>query len=225
MTKQAGMTTAGWTGIAVLLVLAVASYLLGVDQAVARAMAGMSPVTIRIARFITWFGQGGVVLWPSGLIVLTAFLLKTLLPAWWVRLQSLVYQAGLIFVAVGLAGLADDALKIVFGRARPYLWLQGDTSGFQFFRYGAKFASFPSGHTTTSVAAAVVFSILFPRYRWAFIIFASLIAVSRIVLDAHYLSDVLTGAALGVTVAILSGGRFLAIMSRRTEETAKSDVP
>ena len=202
------MTRRAWTGIAVLLALAAASYLLGFDQVVARGMADMSPATIRIARFVTWFGQGGVVLWPTGLIILISLLLKPLLPAWRERLGRLIRHAGLIFASVGLAGLADDVLKIAFGRARPFLWLKGDMSGFHFLRYGAKFASFPSGHTTTSVAAAVAFSILFPRYRWAFIAFAVLIAFSRIVLEAHYVSDVLAGAALGAAVAALVGLRL-----------------
>jgi membrane-associated phospholipid phosphatase len=211
------MTAAGWTGIAVLLVLAAGSYLLGLDQTIARAMADMGPDTIRIARFVTWFGQGGVVLWPSGLIVLTALLLKKLLPSWPLRLQRLVHRAGLIFASVGLAGLADDVLKVVFGRARPFLWLEGDMSGFRFFRYSAKFASFPSGHTTTSVAAAFAFSILFPRYKWAFITFAFMIAFSRIVLEAHYVSDILAGAALGATVAALVVGWLLEYWRLRDE--------
>ncbi len=218
------MTARAWSAIAVLLGLAATSYLLGVDQMVARGLADMSPATIRIARFVTWFGQGGVVLWPTGLIVLAALLLKPLLPAWRERLRRLICQAGLIFASVGLAGLADDVLKIVFGRARPFLWLKGDMSGFHFFRYGAKFASFPSGHTTTSVAAAVAFSILFPRYKWAFIAFAVLIAFSRIVLEAHYVSDVLAGAALGATVAAMVGLRLCRRWLGRRGAGSNSDI-
>jgi membrane-associated phospholipid phosphatase len=44
---------------------------------------------------------------------------------------------------------------------------------------------------------------LFPRLRVAFFLVAMAIGVSRILQDVHYLSDVVSGAALGMTVAIL----------------------
>jgi undecaprenyl-diphosphatase len=107
----------------------------------------------------------------------------------------------IVFAVVAVAGLINDLLKIVFGRARPALWLAGDESGFGFFRVGARFASFPSGHTATSVAAALVFGALLPRWRWPFLAAASLIALSRIGVGAHYPSDVVGGAIIGGLVA------------------------
>src|SRR5262249_9179194 len=68
-----------------------------------------------------------------------------------------------------------------------------------------KFASFPSGHTTTSMAAALAFSMLAPRHKSWFLLIALLIGLSRIVLDVHYLSDVIAGALLGAAVAFWVG--------------------
>jgi membrane-associated phospholipid phosphatase len=106
-------------------------------------------------------------------------------------------RAGLAFACVAASGIINDILKVAFGRARPDYWLAGDASGFEPFRFGFRFASFPSGHTATSVAAAVAFSALFPRGRLAFASFAILIATSRVALDAHYVSDVIGGATVG----------------------------
>jgi membrane-associated phospholipid phosphatase len=172
-----------------------------VDQPIAHAVAGMDPAVLRVARFVTWFGQGGVVLYPTGILILLGLVGCYLLPGSAERLVGPIRKLAVIFIAVAAAGLADDALKIVFGRARPYAWLAGDDSGFGFFRYGVKFASFPSGHTTTSMAAALAFGAVFPRWRPAFLLAALLIALSRIVLDVHYLSDVIAGAFLGAAVA------------------------
>jgi membrane-associated phospholipid phosphatase len=172
-----------------------------VDQPIARAMAGMDPAVLRVARFVTWFGQGGVTLYPTGILVLLGLAACYLAPGFAERLAGPIRRVAAIFITVAAAGLADDALKIIFGRARPYVWLAGDDSGFGFFRYGAKFASFPSGHTTTSVAAALALSAVFPRWRPAFLLAALLIALSRIILDVHYLSDVIAGALLGAAVA------------------------
>jgi membrane-associated phospholipid phosphatase len=174
---------------------------LAVDQPIARAMAGMDPAVLRIAGFVTWFGQGGVTLYPTGVLILFGLAGCYLLPGLAERLVGPIRKLAAIFITVAAAGLADDALKVVFGRARPYVWLAGDDSGFGFFRYGAKFASFPSGHTTTSMAAALAFGVVFPRWRPAFLLAALLIALSRIVLDVHYLSDVIAGALLGGAVA------------------------
>jgi membrane-associated phospholipid phosphatase len=174
-----------------------------VDQPIARAMAGMDPLVLGIARFVTWFGQGGVTLYPTGILILLGLAVRHLAPGLAGRLEGPLRKLAAIFITVAAAGLADDALKVVFGRARPYLWLAGDESGFGFFRYGAKFASFPSGHTTTSFAAALALGAVFPRGRPVFLGVALLIALSRIVLNVHYLSDVIAGALLGAAVAFL----------------------
>jgi membrane-associated phospholipid phosphatase len=174
------------------------------DQPIARIMAGADPDVLRIARLVTWFGQGGVLLYPSGILILAGLLLRLIWDDMRHWLDPVLKSLGATFITVALAGLADDALKIVFGRARPYLWLAGDNSGFGFFRYGARFASFPSGHTTTSFAAAVVLAVLAPRWRRGFPVAALAIALSRIVLDVHYLSDVIAGGALGICIATIS---------------------
>jgi undecaprenyl-diphosphatase len=179
--------------------LIVAAFLL--DQPVARLMAGMPPAVVRLFTAVTWFGQGGVVLYPAAAIGLAALGAGWLSPGRRRDARAVALAAGAVFAVVAAAGLVNDALKIAFGRARPHLWLAGDDSGFHALRYGAKFASFPSGHTATSVAAAVILSALFPRARWFFVLFAVVIGLSRIVIDAHYLSDVLAGAAVGGGVA------------------------
>lgn len=197
------------------------------DQSIARLMAGFGPGVDRVFTVITWFGQGGVILYPTGVFLLVALAASRMVPKLASKLRPLIASTATIFAVVAAAGLVNDLLKIMFGRARPRLGLAGDPSGFEFFRYGAKFASFPSGHTATSVAAAVVFSALFPRWRRAFIAFAVLIAVSRMVLDAHYLSDIIAGAAVGVGVALA----VLAEMRRRgwaplaeTQDSAEGTV-
>ncbi len=186
------------TALTLALILA-AAFL--IDRPVARLMAGNDPRIVEIFKFITWFGQGGVILYPAGLIVLAAAVFRFARIGRSEMLDRVIANGAVIFAAVAGAGLVNDALKILFGRARPFLWLAGDDSGFRLFRYGAKFASFPSGHTATSVAAAVALGALFPGWRWALVAFAALIAISRLAVGAHYPSDVVAGAAVGGFVA------------------------
>ncbi len=58
--------------------------------------------------------------------------------------------------------------------------------------------SLPSGHTTTSFAAAFVLSKYLKKYLLIFWTIATMIGLSRIYLFMHYPSDVLAGIVLGI---------------------------
>jgi undecaprenyl-diphosphatase len=60
--------------------------------------------------------------------------------------------------------------------------------------------SFPSGHTMTAFSIALVVSYFYPSLEAVLFFLALSIAVSRIVLGMHYLSDVLAGVVLGVAL-------------------------
>ncbi len=57
--------------------------------------------------------------------------------------------------------------------------------------------SFPSGHTLHAVSFTIVAVAWFPFLALPLIVFATLVAMSRVVLGLHYPTDVLAGLALG----------------------------
>ncbi len=57
----------------------------------------------------------------------------------------------------------------------------------------ASFESFPSGHSTTIGALFMIAALLAPRYRIAFAVAALWCGMGRVMLGAHYPSDVLAG--------------------------------
>jgi undecaprenyl-diphosphatase len=57
--------------------------------------------------------------------------------------------------------------------------------------------SMPSSHAVNNFAVAIFFSRLFPKFRTALIITATLVALSRPIVGVHYFSDILVGAILG----------------------------
>jgi undecaprenyl-diphosphatase len=72
------------------------------------------------------------------------------------------------------------------------------------------YASFPSGHATTAFAAAIAIGLIWPRLRVWLWTYALIIAVSRVVILAHYTSDVIAGAVVGVVGALLARDWFAA---------------
>jgi undecaprenyl-diphosphatase len=107
------------------------------------------------------------------------------------------------FEAVGAGALASGAgiavfisLKRMAGRKRPcaiepHCWatlLPPD----QF--------SFPSGHTITAFAVSVPISLFYPALLAGLLFCAASVAISRVLLGMHFLSDVLAGAAIGTAL-------------------------
>jgi undecaprenyl-diphosphatase len=75
---------------------------------------------------------------------------------------------------------------------------------FRPFTFHAAWNSLPSGHATTAFALAFALIVFFPRWRMILIALAVILAVSRTMVNAHFLSDVLAGGIVGwLTVYML----------------------
>jgi membrane-associated phospholipid phosphatase len=99
------------------------------------------------------------------------------------------------------AGIIVGGLKTVTGRARP--WTGESSHSFHPFSTRSRFASFPSGHASSSFAVAAVVADQSEKVYIDILAYslATLVAVSRVRLDKHWASDVLAGSALGYFVA------------------------
>ncbi len=115
-----------------------------------------------------------------------------------------------VFNAVVGSGIAVAVLKFIFGRARPWSLEKGGEYGFYFFDYRTPFVSFPSGHTTTAFAVFTALSILFPRLTWLWLAFAIVMALARIGVPDHFVSDTIAGALLGMGFTLYIAHRYAA---------------
>ena len=117
-------------------------------------------------------------------------------------------KAGLLmFVSVAVGAiLTNIVFKGFIARPRPY---GANTIYYEFWQaVGSPVEngySFPSGHTTAVMAAAMAFFICFKkRYSWTGFIAVLAVGASRIYLMAHYASDVLAGVLVGGVSGILA---------------------
>ena len=101
------------------------------------------------------------------------------------------------FVGISLLAALVMGIKFIVRRRRP----EGEWGGI--YR-NTDPHSFPSGHAARAFLIAVVGAALGPPWLGALLwIWAPLVALARVAMGVHYLSDILAGAALGVIIAII----------------------
>jgi membrane-associated phospholipid phosphatase len=149
--------------------------------------------------FVTDFGLSEWLLIPSLAVFLLAAVGAWLVPQTAIKriLHELAMVSSFVFAAVGVPGLAANILKRAFGRARPLHYLDSGAFHFQTFVNDWNYQSFPSGHATTAMAAALVVGFLAPTFFRLFFAIAIMAGISRIVVGMHYPTDVVAGFALG----------------------------
>jgi membrane-associated phospholipid phosphatase len=164
-----------------------------------RGTAGLWPVGI-----VTSFGKAAVVLW---LLAAALFAVAIVAPGLRGKTRTLWLRVGVriqfVFFAVLVPVLFGEVVKWIVGRGRPFVGGKANAFNFSHFAGTEAFASFPSAHAITSASLAFAVAAVWPRARIPMIVYAILVAASRLVLLAHHPSDVVAGALVGVVGAMV----------------------
>ncbi len=115
-----------------------------------------------------------------------------------VPMRTLSALPAFLFASIAASGLVVDVMKIGFGRLRPKLLFRSDLYGFTWLGWRPDHWSFPSGHTATIVALFSALWWLWPQHLLFYVLAASIVAGSRVVVGAHYPSDLMAGALVAV---------------------------
>ncbi len=147
-----------------------------------------NPILDNIMIFITSLGNGGMI-WIAATIVL-------LIP-------KKTRKAG-IMSAVALLGsliINNNIVKNIVQRPRPFVTF----TDLQIIIPTPSEFSFPSGHTSSSFAAAAVFYRHLPKkLGLPAVILAGLIGFSRLYVGVHYPTDVIAGVLMGILLSYLA---------------------
>lgn len=126
-------------------------------------------------------------------------------------------------VAFVIAGVVCNVMKLGIGRPRPLfndpmcfpgpfgeypvsILVKDETRvvlrhAWEFWqKHAADLWSMPSSHTTYACLLAAAISSMYPRLRWVAGSLAVMVGTARVVFGAHYPSDVLIGAAVGLSL-------------------------
>ena len=116
-----------------------------------------------------------------------------------------------LFTATLLTGVLTQILKHIIGRPRPNYSSENSFFGFEFFSFESSLHSFPSGHTSTIFIVALALSMLTPKIKIYYIFFALIVGFSRVIVGAHFLTDVIGGiviAFVGIKLTLLIFKKF-----------------
>lgn len=168
----------------------------------------------RELEFLQQFGAFSSVV----LLMIAVLLLDSRPRAWkWNRIFDWI-------AAASLAGVIGHLLKIFIGRPRPLFddpmhvlgpigkypveLKDGSLALIHAWDYSSGVASdlwsMPSSHALSAASLAVTLTLLYPKLRWLCVGLAIVVCIARVVLGAHYPSDVLVGAGVGWWVAAIA---------------------
>lgn len=131
-----------------------------------------------------------------GVVYIAAFFILAVY--FWFVTKSEIWARRMAWMSawIATAYASCGVLKVLFGRARPILWLTEKQFGFFGLQFSNVFWSFPSGHTATFISVALGLSMLFPKYRKPILLLGLVFSLTRVTLTEHYLSDVLATMVL-----------------------------
>ena len=177
------------------------------DTVRAFIMQHQNPAMRNFMRYVSLFGD-----WPSH----TALGLILLAVAWRRGSQEWTRIFLAMLLAMMLAGVAGTVIKRTVPRARPSVHTDTRWGG---PRFSSKYHSFPSGHVGASTAFFGVLIIARRRVGLACLPIPILIALSRMYIGAHYLSDVVCAAVLGISCALVVAHFLLLQIGDRQSKT------
>ncbi len=102
------------------------------------------------------------------------------------------------FAYLLVVGIITQLLKHIIGRPRPNHVTSSGGFEFNFFTTESAFHSFPSGHSSTIAAVIIIVTLTLPKLRYFFYFCGFLIALSRVVVGAHFLSDIFAGIVVAI---------------------------
>ena len=192
-------------------------------------------IDVAVFRFInvTIANPVGDFLWPlitdyDRLLPLRILLIGVWL---WLLIRGGVRGRTVALLLIPLIFLSDQTsssiIKGIVNRPRPCHVIDGVqvVQGVHLLVDCGGGKSFPSSHAVNNFAVATLFAFYYRRWKWWFFGWATLVALSRPAVGVHYPSDILAGALIGASLALLLLYVWTTIQRRYLPRLAIVDPP
>jgi membrane-associated phospholipid phosphatase len=180
-----------WAGI---LLVAAGVAAIAIDRPISHAL--YDHVSARLWRFlnnITHLAQGS--LWLA--LAVLAYGVSHI----WGRPSGIAPYLFAFIVSLAAGSIVLHTIKLALGRRRPRDDMEMGLYGFIPLAFDTHYNSFPSGHALTIMCVAAIASCAWPGWAPLWFAIAAWLGLTRALLTAHYLSDVLAGAGIGLISA------------------------
>lgn len=113
-------------------------------------------------------------------------------------------------VSLILISIVKYPIKYIFARHWPASFcnnlslLNDGVYGFSFFNIGKAYEAFPSGNAAKIFSMATIIWYFYPRWRWLGVLLVILSVIGVVGLYYHFVSDIIGGAFLGITITVLT---------------------
>lgn len=202
------LSSTGWLLLATAILVAA---LIPLDAILSQRAQALPPAIVEFNARITDFGTFGWMIYGSGTLLIIAYILFRVARSetFSSKMKTGWRLALYFFVTIGSASAVVHLAKLLIGRARPELFSEYGAQSFSFLR-GQEwvYQSFPSGHSAAVGAFFGAFAMLAPRLRIVFAVGALTIGITRVVVGAHYPSDVAAGLLTGLWTAMMTAFFF-----------------
>lgn len=184
--------------------------LLPFDALISQRAQALPPAIVLFNERITDFGTFAWMIYGSGTIAIIAYILHRIsrTDSFSSRTKTAWRLALYFLVTIGSASALVHFLKFLIGRARPELFVDYGAYSLTPFANEWLFESFPSGHSAAVGSFFGAFAMLAPHLRLVFALAALTIGLTRVVVGAHYPSDVAAGLLVGLWTALMAAFLF-----------------
>ncbi|MDX1921473.1 MAG: phosphatase PAP2 family protein [Candidatus Caenarcaniphilales bacterium] len=110
-----------------------------------------------------------------------------------------------LFVCFFITSSVCWTLKVFLGRYRPEAYFEEGLYGFTLSgTRDHSQHSMPSGHASVIATFLTALALIEPKFAWLFYGLSFILSFARIIVGAHYLSDILLSWLIGFLIAVLS---------------------
>jgi membrane-associated phospholipid phosphatase len=185
-------------------IVAILLLMIGFDATEIGLMPPRGTPSLWWVRILTDFGKDAYVLMGLGGALVVIAVIAPLWPeSSRGRLLHLGTHVQYLFLAVLVPVACTEVMKWAIGRGRPFVGGKANAFNFQPFSGTEAYFSMPSAHAVTAFALAFAVAAVWPRTTIIMYVYAVAIALSRLALLAHHPSDVVAGALVGLTGAMV----------------------